>query len=241
MSSLIHVYHHFRKYGKEHRILYLGASVFFFWAIFDGIVSYAAPVLIEKTGVSHFVMGLVFASSSFFGGLLDIVLSEHLRTSHYRRVLFYMLLFSFAATIFLFQQSLFMLMIAMLLWGVYYDLSTFASYDFIARRIPREEYASSFGIIDAFISLAYVIAPLLIGSVLDQLLTWKPLGISWFVLGAAFALYLVLVSVTKKNKDKVHFREKEKSQTLPQVLKAWHAVFKDIGPSLLLRFMITMY
>ena len=51
-----------------------------------------------------------------------------------------------------------MLMIAMLLWGVYYDLSTFAELRLYSTSHSEEEYASSFGIIDAFISLAYVIA-----------------------------------------------------------------------------------
>lgn len=241
MSSLFHVYHHIRKYGSKHKILYLGASLFFFWAIFDGIVSYAAPVLIEQTGVSHLAMGIIFASSSFFGGILDLILSEYLQTAHYRKVFFYMLLFSVITTVFLFQRSLFSLVVAMALWGIYYDLSTFSSYDFIARRIPKEEYASSFGIIDAFVSLAYVIAPLLTGLVLDDKLTWHPLGLSWFVLGVAFALYFVLISLTKKNKDLTRITEYKEKKSIWHLFHAWHGVFKDIGKPLLLRLLITMY
>ncbi|HEX8923444.1 MAG TPA: hypothetical protein VF828_01780, partial [Patescibacteria group bacterium] len=58
------VFYRLFKLHPGRRLLYLVALLVFFWAFFDGMLSYLVPVLITQRGYSNTQMGFIFAFSS---------------------------------------------------------------------------------------------------------------------------------------------------------------------------------
>src|SRR3989344_5787588 len=128
MRDLRHLMLHVKTYGRRHQALYLLSLVILFWAVFDGITTYVTPLVLIEAGMSKTVMGLVYASSSVFGAAFDFLMCKVFKNSYYRRVFLVMFIFS---ALYLFSlataKTLWLFMLAMLFWGVYYDLKNFRS------------------------------------------------------------------------------------------------------------------
>jgi MFS family permease len=73
-------------------------------------------------------------------------------------------------------------LIAMVLWGIYYDLKNIASFDYIGRYTEKREHADSFGLLSVFSSAGYLIAPLIVGLLVAESVDWKPAIMAWIFL-----------------------------------------------------------
>jgi cyanate permease len=187
MPSLNHLVVHFRQYGFKHKTLYTVSLMLFFWSIYDGIISFISPILITERGFSNTLMGLIIGSSSMAGAVFDFILSKFLQNSYYRRLYLLMFGICFVYPLVLWQaKTIYLYLIAMALWGFYYDLQGFGNFDFVGREMETEEHASSFGVIGVFRSLGYLIAPLLVGLVIGQTLDWRPFALAWLFLLLSF-------------------------------------------------------
>src|SRR3989344_5862170 len=67
MASLTHIVTHVARYGKSHSNLYYFLPVIFFWGMFDTIVSYISPIVLNSKGYSIFAIGCFFGTSSIWG------------------------------------------------------------------------------------------------------------------------------------------------------------------------------
>ncbi len=50
----------------------------FFFTLFDGTVSYTAPLAMSQIGLSKTMLGMIIGTSSIFGAIFDFVLSKML-------------------------------------------------------------------------------------------------------------------------------------------------------------------
>ena len=138
MPTFYHLINHVKKSDNSHRPLYLFSVMLFFFVIFDGMISYISPLVISEAGVSDTVMGVIIASSSVAGAIFDLVLCRFLKNTNFRRLL----IIIFASALFyplVLSQSkaVFGFVIAMILWGFYYDLLNLAQFDFVAREAKK--------------------------------------------------------------------------------------------------------
>lgn len=85
------LYSQIRNLGLNNKLLYMIATMLFFWAMFDGILGYLVPLVITQAGFSDTVMGIIFGSSSIVGGVFDFLLSKFLNNTHFRRLYLAML------------------------------------------------------------------------------------------------------------------------------------------------------
>ncbi len=200
MPSLHHITIHIKRYGLNHKALYALSFMLLFWGIFDGIISYITPLIITQNGFSKTQMGIIIGTSSVAGAFFDLTICRFLAKKHYRRLFLYLLLICSIYPLILFKANNFTLyIIAMILWGLYYDIKNIARFDFMARRTKGHERSSSFGVNQAFISLGYLLAPLLAGLTIGEIIGWQPFLLSWiFVLFAIF-FYVVLLFTTKRD------------------------------------------
>ncbi len=140
----------------------------FFWALFDGTVSYISPLLITQNGYSKTGLGFLLGSSSVAGAFFDYLLSKFLKNPHYRVVYLIMFICCFVFPLVLWKAtSFFVFILAMALWGLYYNLYNFGVFDFVSRVSPSDERGGYFGMLYLFKSLGYIIAPLLVGFVIS--------------------------------------------------------------------------
>lgn len=198
MRSFRHLVRHVETYGLRHQALYFFCLVILFWAIFDGITTYVVPLVLTQNGLSKTQMGLIYASSSFFGAIFDFLMCKFVKNSYYRRLFLLMfgLSFLYLLTLAIARTVLFFLL-AMMLWGFYYDLKNFGSYDFIARFTKSREHSSSFGVLTVFQAAGYLIGPLIAGFLIAERVELPP-----FIAAGIFLLisFIMLIFIFRKEK-----------------------------------------
>lgn len=146
-ESLSHLGSHIKRFEFSQRLLYLVSFMLFFWALFDGILGYLVPVVITSSGLSKTEMGLIFGFSSVAGAVFDFLLSKYLKNTHFRRIYLIMFACCFVYPLLLWQaKGIWLYLLAMSVWGLYYDLENFGNYDFVGRKAEEEEHASHFGV-----------------------------------------------------------------------------------------------
>ncbi|MBN2052985.1 MFS transporter [Candidatus Woesearchaeota archaeon] len=234
MATFHHLYRHIKLYGSRHRILYVAALMVFFWTIFDGIISYFTPIVITDAGISESLMGIIIGSSSIAGMFFDFLLCYIIRKPSYRRIYLSMFIFSLLYPLFLWgSKAIIMYFIAMALWGFYYDLFHIGSFDFVSKKTKESEHTSSFGVMNVFSSLGYLLAPVIAAFFASKYITIKPYIIGWVFLGIAFVFYIILLLIGKNKQNTKETKDKEdNTKSHSNFFKELH-LWKKIGVSTL--------
>ncbi len=242
MPSLSDFYARVKTYQAGHKILYYGSLMIFFWAMFDGIVSFVTPLVITERGLSKTAMGLIYASSSVAGAIFDFLLSKFLKKTHYRRLFLIMFVVCFGYPLLLWKaQTVFVFFLAMAVWGLYYDLKNFGSFDFISRHSRLEEHSSNFGVLGIFQSLGYLVAPILAGLLISGLVGVKPFIAAFLFLVVSFLFYLLLFKVAKNHKEEVPEEKTFKPINVLVEFQLWKKVGKILLPVLFFILILYVY
>lgn len=152
------------KNNKQLMLVLVFAVVIMFWAIFDSVMQYITPLLIQEQGFSNTAIGLIIGFSSVAGAAFDFFIYKIFKNTDFRRIILVMFAICFFYPLLLWQtKSVWMFLFAMAVWGIYYDLYGFGAFNFVAKYIKRKDSASSFGLIQIFKSAGNIIAPLIIG------------------------------------------------------------------------------
>ena len=137
-----------REYGNQHKIVFMFSLMVLFWTIFDDIMSYITPILIQENGFSMSMIGFIIGSSSITGALFDFLISKFFKNTNYKRM--FLILFVICAVYpFLLWQAkaLWFFLLVMAVWGIYFDLYGFGVFNFISRRSRKKDNSSYFGIV----------------------------------------------------------------------------------------------
>lgn len=207
----------------------------FFWSVFDGILAYLSPLIITEHGFSKTYMGFIIGSSSIFGAVFDTIAIRVLPSTHYRRVFMIMFTLCLIYPFVLFNaKTIVIYIVAMAIWGVYYDLKNFGLFDFIARNTPEKEHASSFGVVQVLQSLGYLIAPIIAGAIVFETITWRPFSYSLLFLGCSFICFLILISNKFTQQAPVPVKHRKNILSI----RSWYSLDRIIFPVLLMTFVL---
>ncbi len=238
MPTFHHLATHVRRHGFSKKPLFALSFMVMMWAVFDGIMAYIAPVVMtEHMSVS--AMGIVLGTSSIAGAVFDFLISKYFPSTNFRRVFLIMFAVALLYPLILWQATaIWMFLIAMALWGFYYDLHNFGNFDFVSREVTPEEHSSSFGVISVFQSLGYMLAPILTGLVLGEIVDWEPFALSWIFLLMGLGFFFILLRLTRTKK-------KKKEPIEPRVnflreIRLWEGIGRKIFPILLLTMLLNI-
>ncbi|MBI4130687.1 MFS transporter [Candidatus Roizmanbacteria bacterium] len=237
MPTLHHLIGHYTRFGSSRQLLYTFSLLIFFWALFDGIISYVTPLLITQYGFSVRTMGFILSFSAVSGMVFDVLLARYVKRPHYRRMFLLVLLISSVYPLLLMRATTIpLLLVTMSIWGLYYDLVHFGIFDFISRVTPRTEHAQSFGVVDVFRALGYLLAPLLTTMLIGYEIGEKPFVLMFVFLVPAVAIFLVLIGkVTRGTKEFMHVTgESHRRRTFREELRWWRTIVKPLAPVLIL-------
>lgn len=174
--------------------LFQTALMVFFFIAFDGTLMYLAPIVMHNSGIREGTMGLIIGLSSVAGLLFDIVLARLLKDATYRGMFLLMLLIASTYPFFLFgANSITMYLIAMAVWGLYYNLYNMGTIDYVERATTSDQYTSYFGVLRVFDGLGNLVAPF-IGSILIIIASTNFKMLPWVlgILIPAFLFYFTL-------------------------------------------------
>jgi len=212
----------------------------FFWTLFEGSVEYIVPLKITQSGFSETFLGLLIGSSSVFGALFDIFLSSYFNNTHFRRIFLLMFAMSFIYPLLLWKGTILFYLFAMVVWGIYFDLSHFGVYDFVGRKIAPENHSKQFGIIEISKSLGFILSPLIIGFTIEKSISWQPLGAMLFFLTIGFGFFLLLLAFTKRGTQEYIHEKPLHALHMLREMRLWKSLGKRLLPVLLLTLLFHM-
>ncbi|MFA6272336.1 MAG: MFS transporter [Patescibacteria group bacterium] len=181
-----------------------------FWTMFDTVVTYVTPIILTEHGLSNTMMGVIIGSSSVFGVFFDLIITKVAPRATFRRLFLAMFAICLVYPLILWQaKSIWMFLLAMALWGVYYDLINFGKFNFIGRFQKESEHSSSFGVTEVFRAIGVSLAPVFVGITIVTVVTWQSFVLSWIFLGIGAIFYLLLTTITRKQNPIIKFEEKK--------------------------------
>lgn len=176
--------------GKNLYLLFSSALAVL--SLADAIMSYSAPLLIEKlTSGNDTMMGVVLASSSMIGICMDFLFAKLFpqKNSWFFLRLIFIFAFYFPLPFLLFH-SIPAAVIGMLAWGIYFEAMVFANFHAIHETVPVAEHSWAWGTASVIRTLAWVAGPILASA----LYGYDPVLPVRFAIGT-YALSLVLFGI----------------------------------------------
>lgn len=206
------------------------AFILFFALLSDAILSDWIPVYMQSVLGSAFLMGMVMSFSSVVGLTADFIFPQILKGTTVRKLMFLAIfssvVFSLVALWSTYMPFIFIFLVAMTVWGFYYEFLGFASQQFVAETAGIHERSAVWGVMGAFRSLAYFLGPLLGG-----VLMVKGDRVVVIVAGTiAIFSYIMLLSLRVKSRPvKVGVRE----INFAAEASHWRVLFVHVWPMLL--------
>ncbi len=219
--------------------IFLFAVIIFVISFADGIMSFISPIFIEEQVHSTFLMGIVFAFSSVVGIACDLFFPKVLTNKPHFFFLKATILtaLAFPLAFLFFPQHLATLLLAMAIWGIYYELNVFSSFQFVHTYVHLNEHTKTWGIIQSAQSSAYALAPLLAAELLVFGYSSVFTAVITFIgLAMLLAIIFNFLFVRKKISRKTTIIH-TKSWTTE--IHVWRVLFKKTWPLLFLQLLVT--
>ncbi|MBI5225158.1 MFS transporter [Candidatus Micrarchaeota archaeon] len=191
----------FRKNQKLGNATHLVALVVVFWAFFDSMLTYMAPLVMAYNGFSNTQIGLLIGSSSIAGLIFDFVALMLFKRPDYRKFFMIMLAICMFYPLALGGATqVWGYLLAMILWGLYFDLYGLGMFSFVSQYVERKNHAAAFGEILAGRSIGTSFAPLLVGFLLVGGIYLNVFLVAEFFIVVAIAIFLLLLKDMKGKK-----------------------------------------
>jgi MFS family permease len=139
------------------------------------------------------------------------------------------------------SKTVWFYLLGMFVWGLYFDLLNFGDYDFISRETDHEHHASAFGIMDVFRITGYLIAPILAGLVISELVDWKAFALALLFLSFSVIMFVVSIILAKRHKAPKEIHHRHKPVDILLELRLWRRIGKQLWPLLLFTIMLNIY
>lgn len=172
------------------------AAIIFFITLSDAIMSYMAPVFVEKHFNNVFIVGLVISTSSLFGMFFDFFIAQRLfkKTVNFFVRTTILCAFLFPLILLIAPAKVFFIIIAMIVWSIYYEFRGVSEFNFIHRHSAIQEHVNSWSVISTVRWVAYMVGPAFAVYLMNQFFN-LPFFSCLFLVLAAFLFYLI----SKKN------------------------------------------
>lgn len=218
--------------------IFLFIVIAFFISFADGLMSYISPVFIESKLNSAFLMGIIFSFSSVVGIICDLIFPKifHKRPHYFFLKATLLSAVMFPLTYLLFPNNIFTFLIAMTIWGIYYELNIFSSFHFVHTYVGIDQHTRTWGIIQSIQNFSYALAPLLA----IQLLSF---GYNTSFVAVCFILFISIIpTLLFKNKfvkDKP-VKETKSVKSWIKEIKIWKLLFPKVWHLLILQIIINV-
>lgn len=215
----------------------LFSSTLFFLQTADGIISYWAPNEIEKNFLSPAVVGFIIGFQSVIGFIADLFFPHIFKKTKTRILIFWGILVILTTSFFLigtsFNPYVAMFLVTMFFWGIYYELVTFARFQFVGSVVPANMRTGSWGIMGTFTNLAYFLGPLIAVEILYVKSNLFVEG----VIGLFLLIAFLLIIFSKKAHDapaQISFKEVNPLMELTH----WFILAKSVWPAIILSLLM---
>jgi len=220
---------------KNNRLIYVFGAMILFFVLFDGIMTYLLPLVVLEHGLSKTQLGLILSAAAVSGAFFDFAIYKIFQNALYRR-LFIAMLASGLLYIFVvwYAETILLFLMAMALWGFYYDLKSFGTLDFVSRHSQKKQLAGNFGIAQSFQAIGALLAPMLAGLAIVDYVDWQPFALALFFLLLSGAFFLLLLHEARGKKQFIPLREQPRKGGMLSEIAGWRRVGLALLPVFLL-------
>lgn len=209
--------------------------ILFFVLLSDAVLSDWVPGYLQGVLGSPLKMGLMMAVSSVVGLLMDLIFPQILRQSGVRKLAGGAIVGSMIFLLSMFSSTWWsyglILIVGMAAWGIYYELDSFMTQQFVAGVAPRNERSCVWGVVGVVRSLAYFVGPI-IGGYIAGYGDRAVVSVAGGVLFVAYLLFL-LMRLPRSEEADVDFH----GIHLKQELLHWVSLGRRVWPVLLISLM----
>lgn len=203
--------------------------VMFFILLSDAVLSDFVPGYIQGVVKTPLLMGLIMAFSSLVGVLVDLIFPQLLKGAGVRKLAGLAMLGSlvFLTTLYFstWAIAVLLLIVGMAAWGVYYELDSFMTKQFVADTAPVRARGAVWGVVGVFRNLAYFLGPLL-GTLIASRGERAVILMAGTILVVAY-LFFLIIKLPKGNEE-----EESGEVNAIEEIKHWILLGKRVWPVL---------
>jgi MFS family permease len=207
--------------------------ILFFALLADAILSDWVPVYLQNVLGGSFMMGIVMSFSSVVGFSADFIFPQLLKGTTVRKMMVMAVLSGALFSAILLWATwwpvIMVLLLAMAIWGVYYEFLGFANQQFVAETAPVHQRAQVWAVMGIFKNLAYFLGPILGGYLIGR----GDRGVVMIAGGISIVAYVLLLLFKIKNKPVVVEMEEI---NLGCEASHWWTLLPHVWPVLVLAF-----
>lgn len=131
----------------------------------DGILSYIFPVILDNHLSSNFLTGLILSLSSVVGIAFDFLIPVIFPKKGWKFQLILGIIlaigFPIAIAIGHIFSLIWLFVLAVIIWGIYFEFLTFAQQSFIVQEERQQNYSRSWGVVEILTDIVCILAPIL--------------------------------------------------------------------------------
>lgn len=220
--------------GSNFRLFYYCITVLFVY-LADSIMSYTTPSYLEDNLSSTALMGIVFATSSLVGFIVDFLLGEVFQNKNYKFFLKWSILFAigFPLGYLLFPAHIITLLVGLAIWGIYYEFISFSNSQYIIEKTERHNHETAWGIMYFFRAISLTFGPIIAAALIDISYESTFLAALGFL---AIAIFLYFFDPERKRKAIKKPEPEIIKVSVVQELKVWSIFSKRLWLLLLFCF-----
>jgi len=212
------------------------ALILLFVFLADALLSFWVPVFLEDSYSNSLTVGLIMSFSSLVGLGADLVIPQLLKNITVRKLILSGILLSLGFSGILFGTTFFpfilLSLLAMAVWGLYYEFLGFAQQQFVSESTPVKFHPLAWGLIGVFKSFAYFLGPLIAGSLYD----FNQKIVLYIAIFFLMIALLILVLFSKSHSKKLDIETS--SVNLLRELSHWKLLFSKVWPIVILSVFI---
>lgn len=206
--------------------------VLFFVLLSDAVLADWVPGYMQGVLGSPMKMGLMMAFSSVIGFVMDLIFPQLLRTSGVHKLAGGAIVGSLIFLTSMLSSTWFsyglILLIGMAAWGVYYELDSFMTKQFVAGVAPKELRSAVWGVVGIVRNLAYFLGPLIGG----MMIAWGDRAVVFGAGGVLAFAYVLFLFIKLPHSHEVS--EDIHGVHVMEEIKHWMSLGRRVWPVLIL-------
>lgn len=218
--------------GHNYKLFYYCITILFVY-LADSIMSYVTPSYLEDGLNSTTLMGIIFATSSAVGFIVDFLFGEMFANKNYRFFLKWsiVLAIGFPFGYLILPASIITFLIGLAIWGIYFELISFSNSRYVIEKTDPHHHELAWGIMYFFRASSLTFGPLLAAVLLN---------ISYNAAFSAAIFFLIIAIILyylEKDKHRAVYKSPEKfNVNVLKEAKLWSLFSKKLWLLLLFGF-----
>lgn len=230
-----------RLWQSKGSLIYTFGAMALFFMLFEGTMSYILPLVVLEHGFSKTLIGIILSIAAISGVFFDFAIYRIFKNAFYRRLFIVMFILAFLYIFMIWiSESFILYVIAMAMWGFYYDLRSFGTLDFVTRYSEKKNISSNFGILQVFQSIGLLLAPLVAGFLIFNEVDWEPFAVAFVFLSIAALFFLFILLKARNEKQFIPAHEHSERKSISEELAKWKTIGRLILPVLALAVFSTV-